>query len=97
VLPQARIRLVAGVLVLISAFIGREVFLGLIAPAAPLNFDKAAHNLPGYYVLRDILALDLCALRGDFHIQTLWPLGFSLLQAPFSGTRCQRSSIPAAA
>ena len=82
---QARTWLVAGVLVLLSIFIGREVFLRLIAPAAPLNFDEAAHSLPGYYVLRDILALDLRALWGDFHIQTLWPPGFSLLQAPFLG------------
>ena len=82
---QARTWLVAGALVLLSVFIGREVFLRLIAPAAPLNFDEAAHSLPGYYVLRDILAFDLRALWGDFHIQTLWPPGFSLLQAPFLG------------
>jgi Ca2+/Na+ antiporter len=83
--PKARTWLVAGVLALLSILIGREVFLRLIAPAAPLNFDEAAHSLPGYYILRDILALDLRALWGDFHIQTLWPPGFSLLQAPFLG------------
>ncbi|MCS7055172.1 MAG: glycosyltransferase family 39 protein [Thermoflexales bacterium] len=83
--PKARTWMAAGLLTLISAFIGREVFLRLIAPAPPLNFDEAAHSLPGYYVLRDILALDLRALWGDFHIQTLWPPGFSLLQAPFLG------------
>ncbi len=83
--PKARTWLVAGALALISIIIGREVFLRLIAPAPPLNFDEAAHSLPGYYVLRDILALDLRALWGDFHIQTLWPPGFSLLQAPFLG------------
>lgn len=83
--PKARTWLVAGVLALISVVIGREVFLRLIAPAPPLNFDEAAHSLPGYYILRDILALDLRALWGDFHIQTLWPPGFSLLQAPFLG------------
>jgi hypothetical protein len=83
--PKARTWLVAGVLLLLSIVIGREVFLRLIAPAAPLNFDEAAHSLPGYYILRDILKLDLRALWGDFHIQTLWPPGFSLLQAPFLG------------
>ncbi|MCS6849280.1 MAG: glycosyltransferase family 39 protein [Anaerolineae bacterium] len=83
--PKARTWIVAGVLVLISILVGREVFLRLIAPAPPLNFDEAAHSLPGYYILRDILALDLRALWGDFHIQTLWPPGFSLLQAPFLG------------
>jgi 4-amino-4-deoxy-L-arabinose transferase-like glycosyltransferase len=81
--PKARTWIVAGILVLISIVVGREVFLRLIAPAAPLNFDEAAHSLPGYYILRDILKLDLRALWGDFHIQTLWPPGFSLLQAPF--------------
>jgi len=74
-----------GVLLLSAAFVGHQVFIRLIAPAPPLNFDEAAHSLPGYYVLRDILALDLRALWGDFHIQTLWPPGFSLLQAPFLG------------
>ncbi len=83
--PKARTWIVAGILVLLSVLVGREVFLRLIAPAAPLNFDEAAHSLPGYYVLRDILALDLRALWGDFHVQTLWPPGFSLLQAPFLG------------
>ncbi|MCX7939823.1 MAG: hypothetical protein N2545_10370, partial [Thermoflexales bacterium] len=73
------------VLLLLSAWIGWEVYARLIVPAPPLNFDEAAHSLPGYYVLRDILALDLRALWGDFHIQTLWPPGFSLLQAPFLG------------
>jgi hypothetical protein len=83
--PRVHTWFAAGVLVLISMVIGREVFLRLIAPAPPLNFDEAAHSLPGYYILRDILALDLRALWGDFHIQTLWPPGFSLLQAPFLG------------
>lgn len=83
--PKARTWLVAGVLALLSIVVGREVFVRLIAPAAPLNFDEAAHSLPGYYILRDILKLDLRALWGDFHIQTLWPPGFSLLQAPFLG------------
>jgi 4-amino-4-deoxy-L-arabinose transferase-like glycosyltransferase len=83
--PKARTRIVAGALALLSILIGREIFLRLIAPAPPLNFDEAAHSLPGYYMLRDILALDLRALWGDFHIQTLWPPGFSLLQAPFLG------------
>jgi Ca2+/Na+ antiporter len=83
--PKARTWLVAGVLALLSIVIGREVFIRLIAPASPLNFDEAAHSLPGYYILRDILAFDLRALWGDFHIQTLWPPGFSLLQAPFLG------------
>lgn len=73
------------VLTALSAWIGQEVYGRLIVPAPPLNFDEAAHSLPGYYVLRDILALDLRALWGDFHIQTLWPPGFSLLQAPFLG------------
>lgn len=74
---------VVGVLVLLSVIIGLDVFGQLIAPAAPLNFDEAAHSLPGYYVLRDIRALDARAFWGDFHIQTLWPPGFSILQAPF--------------
>jgi 4-amino-4-deoxy-L-arabinose transferase-like glycosyltransferase len=63
--------------------VGRDVFLRLIAPAAPLNFDEAAHSLPGYYMLRDIRNLNVHAFWGDFHIQTLWPPGFSMLQAPF--------------
>jgi uncharacterized membrane protein (UPF0136 family) len=83
--PKAYTWLVAGLLLILSIIVGREVFLRLVAPAAPLNFDEAAHSLPGYYVLRDILRLDLRALWGDFHIQTLWPPGFSLLQAPFLG------------
>lgn len=82
---RVRTWLAASALSLISVFIGHEVFVRLIAPAPPLNFDEAAHSLPGYYILRDILALDLRALWGDFHIQTLWPPGFSLLQAPFLG------------
>lgn len=81
--PKARTWLVVGILAAISVVIGREVFVRLIAPAPPLNFDEAAHSLPGYYVLRDIVNGDLRALWGDFHIQTLWPPGFSLLQAPF--------------
>jgi hypothetical protein len=83
--PKARTWIVAGILVLLSFVIGRDVFVRLIAPAPPLNFDEAAHSLPGYYILRDILKLDLRGLWGDFHIQTLWPPGFSLLQAPFLG------------
>lgn len=83
--PKAHTWTAAGILGFIAIVIGREVFLRLIAPAPPLNFDEAAHSLPGYYILRDILALDLRALWGDFHIQTLWPPGFSLLQAPFLG------------
>jgi len=85
VLSQARTWLAVGALVPVAVFIGHETFTRLIAPAPPLNFDEAAHSLPGYYILRDILALDLRALWGDFHIQTLWPPGFSLLQAPFLG------------
>ncbi|MDW8293565.1 MAG: hypothetical protein RML84_10780 [Anaerolineae bacterium] len=79
---------IAGALAVVLAaawVVGAEVYARLILPAPPLNFDEAAHSLPGYYVLRDILALDLRALWGDFHIQTLWPPGFSLLQAPFLG------------
>ncbi|MCS6827732.1 MAG: glycosyltransferase family 39 protein, partial [Caldilinea sp.] len=83
--PKARTWIVAGVLVLISILVGREVFLRLIAPAPPLNFDEAAHSLPGYYMLRDFRNLDLRAFWGDFHIQTLWPPGFSMMQAPFLG------------
>ncbi len=73
---------VASTLVL-SVVIGAVAYARLIVPAPPLNFDEAAHSLPGYYVLRDILGLDMRALWGDFHIQTLWPPGFSLMQAPF--------------
>ncbi|MFN3706496.1 MAG: ArnT family glycosyltransferase [Thermoflexales bacterium] len=70
-------------IVTLSAAVSGATYVLLIAPAPPLNFDEAAHSLPGYYVLRDLLALDMRALWGDFHIQTLWPPGFSLLQAPF--------------
>jgi hypothetical protein len=77
--------LVVAVLLLVSAFIGNVVYARLIVPAAPLNFDEAAHSLPGYYVLRDLRAFDAHALWADFHIQTLWPPMFSLLQAPFLG------------
>jgi len=78
-------RLTVGILVLLSVIVGREVYFRLIAPAAPLNFDEAAHSLPGYYMLRDFLNRDLRAFWGDFHIQTLWPPMFSILQAPFFG------------
>jgi 4-amino-4-deoxy-L-arabinose transferase-like glycosyltransferase len=77
--------LTVGILVLLSAIVGREVYFRLIVPAAPLNFDEAAHSLPGYYMLRDFLNRDLRAFWGDFHIQTLWPPMFSILQAPFLG------------
>lgn len=77
--------LTLGILILLSVFVGREVYVRLIAPAAPLNFDEAAHSLPGYYMLRDFLNRDLRAFWGDFHIQTLWPPMFSILQAPFLG------------
>ncbi len=70
-------------IVTLSAAVSGAAYVLLIVPAPPLNFDEAAHSLPGYYVLRDLLALDMRALWGDFHIQTLWPPGFSLLQAPF--------------
>jgi 4-amino-4-deoxy-L-arabinose transferase-like glycosyltransferase len=69
----------------VSLVVGREVFNRLILPAPPLNFDEAAHSLPGYYMLRDARNLDLRAFWGDFHIQTLWPPMFSILQAPFLG------------
>lgn len=75
--------LVVVLLLLISVFVGREVYARLILSAPPLNFDEAAHSLPGYYILRDVLRLDLRAFWGDTHIQTLWPPGFSYLQAPF--------------
>lgn len=78
-------RLTVGVLILLSVFVGREVYFRLIVPAAPLNFDEAAHSLPGYYMLRDFLNRDVRAFWGDFHIQTLWPPMFSILQAPFLG------------
>ena len=73
---------VAAVLLLVSVIVGREVYARLILPAPPLNFDEAAHSLPGYYILRDVLRLDARAFWGDTHIQTLWPPGFSYLQAP---------------
>ena len=75
--------IVLTVLLVLAAVIGREVYARLIAPAAPLNFDEAAHSLPGFYLLRDSRNLDLRAFWGDFHIQTLWPPMFSILQAPF--------------
>lgn len=75
--------IVLTVLPVLAAVVGREVFACLIAPAAPLNFDEAAHSLPAFYLLRDIRNLDLRAFWGDFHIQTLWPPMFSILQAPF--------------
>jgi hypothetical protein len=69
-------------LLLASALIGREVYVRLILPAAPLNFDEAAHSLPAHYLLRDVRNLDWPAFRGDFHIQMLWPPMFSLMQMP---------------
>jgi 4-amino-4-deoxy-L-arabinose transferase-like glycosyltransferase len=77
-----RITLVILALLLTTVFVGREVYGRLILPAPPLNFDEAAHSLPGYYILRDVLRLDARAFWGDTHIQTLWPPGFSYLQAP---------------
>lgn len=74
---------VAGTLAIVSVATGIFVFERLIIQAPPLNFDEAAHSLPGYYILRDVRNLDLHAFWGDFNIQTLWPPGFSLLQAPF--------------
>ncbi|MCL4507721.1 MAG: glycosyltransferase family 39 protein [Chloroflexi bacterium] len=74
--------LTALALLAVAVFVGREVYVRLIVPAAPLNFDEAAHSLPGYYILRDVLRLDARAFWGDTHIQTLWPPGFSYLQAP---------------
>lgn len=79
---RRQLLLVTVVLLLISIVIGREVYWRLIVSAPPLNFDEAAHSLPGYYILRDVLRLDLRAFWGDTHIQTLWPPGFSYLQAP---------------
>ncbi len=70
-------------LLLVSGWLGREVYMRLILPAAPLNFDEAAHSLPAWYLLRDMRNLDWRAFRGDFHIQMLWPPMFSLLQMPF--------------
>src|SRR5690348_13424641 len=69
-------------LLMVAVLVGREVYYRLILPAPPLNFDEAAHSLPGYYILRDVLRLDARAFWGDTHIQTLWPPGFSYLQAP---------------
>ena len=74
--------LVTLALVVISIVVGREVMARQILPAPPLNFDEAAHSLPSYYILRDVLRLDARAFWGDTHIQTLWPPGFSYLQAP---------------
>ena len=74
--------LTVAMLLVIAVFIGREVYTRLILPSPPLNFDEAAHSLPGYYIMRDVLKLDLRAFWGDTHIQTLWPPGFSYLQAP---------------
>ena len=74
--------IVVVVLLLVAGVIGREVYLRLIVPASPLNFDEAAHSLPGFYILRDVRNLDLKAFWADTHIQTLWPPGFSYLQAP---------------
>jgi hypothetical protein len=74
--------LVVLALLLVSVVIGREVYARLIVLAPPLNFDEAAHSLPGFYIMRDVLKLDLRAFWGDTHIQTLWPPGFSYLQAP---------------
>ncbi len=70
------------IVLLLAAVVGYQVYWRLIAPAAPLNFDEAAHSLPGFYILRDVRHLDVRAFWGDTHIQTLWPPGFSYLQAP---------------
>ena len=75
--------LVVLAVLLFALWVGDDVYRRLIVPAAPLNFDEAAHSLPGFYILRDVRNLDLRALWGDTHIQTLWPPGFSYLQAPF--------------
>jgi 4-amino-4-deoxy-L-arabinose transferase-like glycosyltransferase len=84
--PNARNRrltlLSSVVLLAIAILVGREVYQRLILPAPPLNFDEAAHSLEGYYIMRDVLRLDARAFWGDTHIQTLWPPGFSYLQAP---------------
>jgi hypothetical protein len=80
---QRRLTWLAGaVLLVIAILVGREVYQRLIVPAPPLNFDEAAHSLEGYYIMRDVLHLDARAFWGDTHIQTLWPPGFSYLQAP---------------
>jgi 4-amino-4-deoxy-L-arabinose transferase-like glycosyltransferase len=78
---KSQIFVIVGLL-LVALVVGREVYTRLILPAPPLNFDEAAHSLPGYYILRDVLRLDARAFWGDTHIQTLWPPGFSYLQAP---------------
>src|SRR5689334_19981251 len=80
--PKSAIVLVTVCLLIVAAFVGREVYQRLIVTAPPLNFDEAAHSLPGYYIMRDVLRLDARAFWGDTHIQTLWPPGFSYLQAP---------------
>lgn len=79
----ARLGLVALILLAISLVVGREVYARLIVPAPPLNFDEAAHSLEGYYILRDITRLDWHELWVNTNAQTLWPPGFSYLQAPF--------------
>lgn len=80
---RARIWLVTAGLALLFAVAGVDVYSRLIVPAAPLNFDEAAHSLEGYYILRDIIKLDFRELWVNTHMQTLWPPGFSYLQAPF--------------
>lgn len=75
--------MVLAFVLLLSIIVGVFVYTRLIVPAAPLNFDEAAHSLPGFYILRDVRHLDARAFWGDTHIQTLWPPGFSYLQAPF--------------
>ena len=80
---QTRIVLAALALLLLSLVVGREVYVRLIVPAPPLNFDEAAHSLEGFYILRDVLKLDARELWVNTHAQTLWPPGFSYLQAPF--------------
>ena len=80
---QTRIVLAALALLVLSVVIGREVYFRLIVPAPPLNFDEAAHSLEGFYILRDVLKLDVHELWVNTHAQTLWPPGFSYLQAPF--------------
>ncbi|HEY3342236.1 MAG TPA: glycosyltransferase family 39 protein [Anaerolineae bacterium] len=78
-----RLTLLTGALLLVIAIlIGREVYQRLILTAPPLNFDEAAHSLEGYYIMRDVVRFDVRAFWGDTHIQTLWPPGFSYLQAP---------------
>lgn len=80
---QTRIVLAALALLVLSGVVGREVYFRLIVPAPPLNFDEAAHSLEGFYILRDVLKLDARELWVNTHAQTLWPPGFSYLQAPF--------------